>query len=314
LEKYYQILGLSAQASWPEVKKAYRRLAKKYHPDRYGGDDKRFLSILEAYEVLKDLQKEDPYQRLVRDYQEAEQAYDDLVHLARQHARRKARMRAAYFRKKREQEQEQEYARGLRYLGIIVLSIAILFLGYKGLTSLMLGFNTRVATAHVVGLGQNRMRYQFQVGEQLRTEERYVRGYQYQMLAGNGLPLKVGDQFTVLFNAERPFFHRIDFEQVHFTTVQRYLLATQGKLTDYYRQDAPQLAEADLERQARCMAAMLYRDFGVEGLRKAYFYDAHPLENWGANRWTWRILSRKRRFKRLENQCRSGGPSPRDHD
>jgi molecular chaperone DnaJ len=61
---YYEILGLGRDASQEEVKKAYRQLALKYHPDRNPGDKKaeeRFKEAAEAYEVLHDKQKRQIY-------------------------------------------------------------------------------------------------------------------------------------------------------------------------------------------------------------------------------------------------------------
>ncbi|NPD31920.1 DnaJ domain-containing protein [Eggerthellaceae bacterium zg-997] len=53
---YYKLLGVSRDASADEVKKAFRRLARTYHPDA-GGDEARFKQINEAYEVLSDEKK-----------------------------------------------------------------------------------------------------------------------------------------------------------------------------------------------------------------------------------------------------------------
>ncbi len=58
---YYEVLGLSKGASDDEIKKAFRRKAVEYHPDKQGGDEAKFKEINEAYEVLKDSQKRQRY-------------------------------------------------------------------------------------------------------------------------------------------------------------------------------------------------------------------------------------------------------------
>ena len=57
---YYELLGVSKNASPDEIKKAFRRLAVEHHPDR-GGDETKFKEINEAYEVLKDTDKRKRY-------------------------------------------------------------------------------------------------------------------------------------------------------------------------------------------------------------------------------------------------------------
>ncbi|MEW6103235.1 MAG: molecular chaperone DnaJ [bacterium] len=61
---YYEILGVSKNASSDEIKSAYRRLAKKYHPDVAGGSkqaEEKFKELAEAYEVLSSPQKRSQY-------------------------------------------------------------------------------------------------------------------------------------------------------------------------------------------------------------------------------------------------------------
>ena len=58
---YYKLLGIERSASADEIKKAFRKLAQKYHPDKPGGDEAKFKEINEAYTVLSDQKKRAQY-------------------------------------------------------------------------------------------------------------------------------------------------------------------------------------------------------------------------------------------------------------
>ena len=63
---YYEVLGLQKGASDDEIKKAFRKMAMKYHPDKNQGDkeaEERFKEINEAYAVLSDPEKKEKYDR-----------------------------------------------------------------------------------------------------------------------------------------------------------------------------------------------------------------------------------------------------------
>jgi curved DNA-binding protein len=73
---YYKILGLDKNASQEDIKKAYRKLARKYHPDLNPNDKdahKKFQQINEANEVLGDAEKRKKYDQYGKDWQHAEQ-------------------------------------------------------------------------------------------------------------------------------------------------------------------------------------------------------------------------------------------------
>ena len=63
---FYEVLGISKSASPDEIKKSYRKLAMKYHPDKNAGNkdaEGKFKEVKEAYEILSDAQKRDAYDR-----------------------------------------------------------------------------------------------------------------------------------------------------------------------------------------------------------------------------------------------------------
>ena len=65
MRDYYQTLGISRNASPEEIRKAYHKLAHKYHPDK-GGDEKKFKELNEAYQVLSNKEKKAQYDQFGR--------------------------------------------------------------------------------------------------------------------------------------------------------------------------------------------------------------------------------------------------------
>jgi len=72
---YYEILGLTRGADAASVKRAYRKMARKYHPDvsKEKNAEDRFKEVQEAYEVLRDTEKRAAYDQLGRDYRPGQQ-------------------------------------------------------------------------------------------------------------------------------------------------------------------------------------------------------------------------------------------------
>lgn len=74
-KNYYSILGVEKGASQDEIKKAFRKLAHKYHPDKKDGDEKKFKEVNEAYSVLSNDKKRQEYDAYGRTFDGGGQGY-----------------------------------------------------------------------------------------------------------------------------------------------------------------------------------------------------------------------------------------------
>lgn len=74
---YYKILGVDKNASVDEIKKAYRKLALEYHPDRGGGAEaeKKFKEVNEAYQILSDPQKRSQFDQFGSTFDQADRGF-----------------------------------------------------------------------------------------------------------------------------------------------------------------------------------------------------------------------------------------------
>ena len=66
MKDYYNILGIAKDATAEDIKKAYRKLAHKFHPDMRGGNEQKFKEISEAYQILSDNDKRAQYDKFGR--------------------------------------------------------------------------------------------------------------------------------------------------------------------------------------------------------------------------------------------------------
>src|SRR4051812_28437994 len=71
-QNYYDILGVSKTASADEIKKAYRKLAHKYHPDKGEGNGDKFKEVNEAYQVLSSEEKRSQYDQYGQTFEQAQ--------------------------------------------------------------------------------------------------------------------------------------------------------------------------------------------------------------------------------------------------
>ena len=81
MQDYYEILEINKNASASAIKKAYRKLALKYHPDKYDGDSKYFIKISEAYQVLSNPIQKEKYDKDIKvtiDFKDALELFNQV--------------------------------------------------------------------------------------------------------------------------------------------------------------------------------------------------------------------------------------------
>ena len=122
---YHSILGVSNNASLSEIKKAYRFLARKFHPDLNSDADahEQFIRIAQAYEILSGELKS-PHRAPNKSY-----STEDIANSARERAKQYAKMRYEDFKKQSEAYESTPMHKILwpKWVNFIILAIAMLF-------------------------------------------------------------------------------------------------------------------------------------------------------------------------------------------
>ncbi|HAD95965.1 MAG TPA: hypothetical protein DCG19_01100 [Cryomorphaceae bacterium] len=303
MNHYYQILGLEPGADKDAIKKAYRRLAMKYHPDVNPGAEARdkFLEVLEAYEYLMGIRE---YQKKKFSEEDLRKAAEVMVEWARQQAKAKYRERVYKLRKEREKEQARQYTQAIYLLIGLVVMYFTLSWGWGWYKDLMIDNAPVYTTATVVGVGQNRVLYQFEVNDEVREERDYVSRDGFTMLTDEGLPLEIGDEFELIYQEGNPDFHRLNYRKMSAETFNRYMLSVSNALQQWLREEGTDISPEVLKLRADCLTLLIFQEYEFNGLSMVLHRDSFFLENLGHNSLRWYLMSHSDTFQGLIKQCR----------
>lgn len=146
LEEYFKILGLEKTASQEEIKRAYRFLAKKYHPDISSEPDagKKFIQIAEAYEILTNQKVLETLKIIAENDEERKRSYEYFKKRAKEVARQAAEMKFERLKKEHEafkQSGMYDVFLLLNYIAhTLLIIVTIFFLGFPIYIAITTGF------------------------------------------------------------------------------------------------------------------------------------------------------------------------------
>lgn len=309
MNRYYQILGLTPGATPEEVKRAYRKLAMKYHPDVNPGKGARakFLEVLEAYEYLSGIRKYT--ERKNYRPEDLYRARSVMKEWARKQAQARYRERVAQIKKQREKEQARQYTQAIYLLlGMVILYFSIRT-GWAWYKDMMIDADPVYSIAEVVALGQNRVIYRFPTETKVLESRSYVSNSGLRMLAGNGLPLKVGDRFQLIYQADRPMRHRINYQKMSAETLNRYMAMVSKDLRSMYGEQW-KADSIPIKRTADCLTLLIFEKYGLDGLGAIINRESFFLENFSHNSIHWYFMQRSAKFKHFIDQCRGKSDEP----
>lgn len=301
MDEYYQILGLSPGADKEEVKRAYRKLAMKYHPDVNPGKEDKFMEILEAYEYLTGIRKAKAKRKLT--WEERQKLEELMKKVAEQKAREKYKERVRQFRKEEKQQRAKEFTRGVYMLaGIIVIGVSAWF-GWKLFKGMMISQNPVETVAIVDGIGIKRIKYHFVVGDSIYEDDVYASQLNTDIISGNGMPVKPGDEFGLVYRASNPWYHRINYEKVSPETMRRYFRLAGERLLEIYEEEWSAKTENERKVIANCMTLLIFSEYNFDGLSKVYFNEANFLSNWSDNSMSWYFLQKSDEYQAILLEC-----------
>lgn len=304
MKRYYEILGLQEGASKKEIKRAYRQMAMRYHPDLNPGkeSENKFLEVLEAYEYLMGIRQMNEGKGM--SYEDLQKFYELMKKAAEEKAKREYREKVRQFKKEKDRKQAEEYRKAVYILvAILVLSFSS-WQGYRFFVNLMINQDPVAVEAVVTGIGMKRMEYQFPTPTGIFEDNRYVSSVGIQMLAGNGLPLKTGDRFEVVFSRNNPKYHRFNYEKVSTQTMSRYLQMVSATLIYLNTEEWEGLSDEEKKVKAACITTLVFSRYGYDGLSTIYFNDGNVLENFSNNSLSWYYMKNSDEYAEIVEACK----------
>ena len=298
MRDYYKILGIPNNASKQEIRRAYRKLALRYHPDKNSnlGADERFLEISEAYEMLTSPQ---PKRRKGKSEAQQRQQHEEEIKKARERAKENLRKRYAEFKKQEEREQSKQYLIGIYIFACIVLLIIVSYSSYYAWFNQQAYTNSDTVIGQVTFVDYRSFNIKFRTKEKLYDlNKNGIRSFE-DLNGKNGMPLEIGEEFLVVYNQDEPEYFDVLYEPLTRQTFRIYEQITSAKIEQWLRENDYK----DDSYRANCMFHLIYKEFGIDGLAQMYHYKEPLIENTKHNAWKFKSFKKQRAFLNIVNLC-----------
>jgi hypothetical protein len=291
----YAILGLNQDASIADVKKAYRRLARKYHPDVSSEPNAKeeFQRIQMAYQAIisgRISQSRSAYSAQERHKERQEQLRRERIRRAREYAKRVKYMQEKQYLET--VERASTYFIILLVLGISFFAFDYLYENFK-----LNSGNTEYTYAKIINANTRNVTYRFYVEGEAFESTSYLKKSFREIVCKNGLPIEVGHYFKVIYNSDHPEYSKLDFFVYPAEVGEAYMHLVYAKLRSHVK------FEKYSEKDLSCIIMETYSELGTNGLANLYFYDEPIVENLKHNRLRFYFFIKSQTFESIKLKC-----------
>ncbi len=278
-----RLFQLEPGATAEDIRKAYRRLARALHPDLNPDPNAqaRFLEIREAYERLVESPQLEPENQGIDARAEAERL-------------RRKRMREAYLERVRQEDERR--MRGFRRWWFFPFALMCLpwaaHYGQRSYNRWLVISTPDTSWCRVSYVGYREVHYSFVVEGVEYTGQERTGKVQGNMVGRNGMPLREGDVFRVMYRVGDPKRNIVDYTVCDAGTFERSLELCQRGLLEELGAPWDQHPH-----HLRCLALLLFEHHGWSGLADFAFNNTLPFDNIKNNAWTCRHRLQSKSFK-----------------